>query len=138
MRKSSVATFGAALLTAVGLLTLPATMTAASAATRPDISPCTLTAYYPTSNGDVRGAASLSCSGEDTIQVQACLQQLVTGGWQNVVGGCATSPTEFTTYVSATGKSYPPTCGRWYRTWAWGDNDGETKTVLSDTYQGCT
>jgi hypothetical protein len=138
VRRSSLAIFSAAVLTGAGLLTLPATMTAASASTRPDISKCVLTAYYPTSNGKVRAAASFSCAGEDTIQVQTCLQQLVTGGWENVVGSCATSPTEFTTFVSATGKSYDATCGRWYRTWAWGYNDGDTGTALSDSYQGCT
>lgn len=138
MRKLPLATFGAALLTAVGLLALPATTSAASAAVRPSVPACTLTAYYPLSGGNVRGSANISCGTSDNIQVQTCLQQLVTGGWENVVGSCQTSQEVNGTSISATGKSYYPTCGRWYRTWAWGYNDGLTGTALSDTYKGCS
>jgi hypothetical protein len=136
--KGRIRIFGAALVAAAGLLAIPATTATASAAVRPDISPCTITAYYPTSGGNVRGYASLSCSGGDDIEVEACLQQLVTGGWEDVVGGCQTSSYVYGTYISATGKSYYPTCGRYYRTWAWGYDDGDTGTALSDSYKGCS
>jgi hypothetical protein len=136
--RRSLITFGAGLLAVAGLFSLPATMTAASAATAvPANYPCTLTAYYPLSNGFVRSYATMSCSGAEYIQVETCLEQLVTGGWQNVVGSCKTSPEAYGTYISATGQSYYPTCGRYYRTWAWGYN-GETGTTLSSAYKGCS
>ena len=122
-----------------GLLALPATMPAASASVRPGIYPCTLTANYPRESSSVVGASgSLSCSGEDTIYVTVCLEQLVTGGWQQVVGSCSTSPTVYSTYISTAGKSYVATCGRYYRTRASGYDDGDTGTVVSSGYQGCT
>lgn len=139
MKKAWTRILGAALLMAAGLLALPATMTAASAAaTSSATSPCVLVAHYPYSGGNVRAYATMSCSGADNIQVQTCLQQLITGGWKNVVGGCQTSQEVHGTQISATGKSYYPTCGRYYRTWAWGYNDGKTGTTLSSSYKGCS
>jgi hypothetical protein len=105
--KIRIFTFGAALVAAAGVLGLPATVSSASAAVRPDITPCVLTAYYPSSNGDV-------------------------------VGGCSTSAEIYGSHLSATGKSYYTTCGRYYRTWAWGYNDGDTGTALSSSYKGCS
>lgn len=136
--RRSLITFGAGLLMAAGLLTLPATMTAASAAASAAVPKCTLVAHYPYTNGAVRGYATMSCPSSANIKVQACLQQLVTGGWHNVVGGCQTSQEVYGTYISATGKSYYPTCQRYYRTWAWGYVDGDTGTVLSSSYKGCS
>jgi hypothetical protein len=136
--KVRIRIFCASLVTAAGLLALPATMATASAVVHPSINPCTLTAHGPGSGGIVRGYATMSCSGADNIEVEACLQQLVTGGWKNVVGGCQTSQEVHGTSISATGKSYYPTCGRYYRTWAWGYNDGKTGTVLSGSLKGCS
>lgn len=133
MFKSFLVACGAVLVAAVGFIGSPVTTTAASAAT-----PCTLVAHFPDAGGNVRAYATISCSGPNTIQVQTCLQQLVTGGWVNVVGGCQTSQRIFSTHTSATGKTYYATCGRWYRTWAWGYNNGKTGTALSAGYQGCS
>jgi hypothetical protein len=139
VRKSSLVSYGAALLTAVGLLAAPATMSAASAAVHPRIVPCTLTAYEPsTSSGDVQGYATFSCSANDDLQIEVCLQQLITGGWVDVVGGCYTSPVYDTNYLWAQSKAYPPTCGRYYRTWAEGWNDGVSGSTVSDGYEGCS
>jgi len=146
MRKLSAAAFGAGLLAAAGLLVLPATMPA-SAATVPATSvshtvkpsaTCTTSAYDPVSGGEVRGYATLSCTSSEDIQVQACLQQLITGGWVDVVGGCQTSQEVYGTYTSATGKSYYPTCGRYYRTKAVATVNGSTGSPLyGNGYQGC-
>jgi hypothetical protein len=107
VRKSPFTALAATAVMAGGLLALPATMPAASASVRPGIYPCTLTANYPRESSPVVGASgSLSCSGEDTIYVTVCLEQLVTGGWQQVVGSCSTSPTVYSTYISTAGKSY--------------------------------
>lgn len=149
MRKLSVATFGAGLLAAAGLLVLPATAPGASAATAtsatvsthqavtPDAT-CTTSAYDPVSGGNVRAYATLSCTAAEDIQVQACLQQLITGGWVDVVGGCQTSQEVYGTSISATGKSYYPTCGRYYRTKAVSTINGSTGSPLyGNGYQGC-
>ena len=134
-RMPSLATLGAGMLVAAGLLALPAT--AALAATPDD--GCTLGAYYPYSNGVVSGYAQIyNCNNPRDIQVQTCLQQLVTGGWQNVVGGCQTSQEVYGTFISATGKSYYPTCGRYYRSWGWADVNGHTVTEVSRSYKGCS
>lgn len=114
-----------------------ATATAASAATPDD--GCTLGAYYPYSYGAVRGYAQIyNCHASHDIQVQTCLQQLIPGGWKNVVGGCQTSQEVYGTFISATGKSYYPTCGRYYRSWGWADVDGHTVTAESNSYKGCS
>ena len=146
MRKLSRAIFGVGM--AAALLALPAAMSAASAATAPAASAartsvkpaftCTTTAYDPVSGGEVRGYATLSCSSAENIQVQACLQQLITGGWVDVVGGCQTSQEVHGTYTSATGKSYYPTCGRYYRTKAVSTINGTAgKPLYGGGYQGC-
>ena len=114
-----------------------ATAMAASAATPDD--GCTLGAYYPYSNGVVRGYAQIdNCGASHDIQVQTCLQQLIPGGWRNVRGGCQTSQEVYGTFISATGKSYYPTCGRYYRSWGWADVDGHTVTAVSNSYKGCS
>lgn len=143
-RIASLVTLGAGLLMAAGLLlvvptALVAPTTAASAAT------CTLFAGYPYSNGNVSGYAQISCTSAENIQVEACLQQLVTGGWQNVVGSCQTSQYVHGKFISATGRSYYPTCGRWYRSWAWSYINGVSGNTVNSgdsgqggTYKGCS
>jgi hypothetical protein len=136
MKKRTFATAGASILIAASLGVVPGTGSAGAAT--PD-NGCTLGAYYPYSGGIVRGYAQIyNCNGSHNIQVQTCLQQLVTGGWQNVVGSCATSQEVYSTFISATGKSYYPTCGRYYRSWGWAYVDGGTVTEVSNSYQGCS
>lgn len=135
MKRKSLISLVAGLLTIAGFLALPAT---AALADTP-VDGCHLGAYYPLSNGAVRGYAQIyNCNTSHNLQVETCLQQLVTGGWENVVGGCQTSQQGYGTFISATGKSYYVTCGRWYRSWGWADVDGYTATEYSNSYKGCS
>ena len=124
----------AALAVLLGAFTLSAAP--ASAAT---ISDCTFYATNPiTAADDLAAHGEINCSSNHSLQIEVCLQQLITGGWVDVVGSCATSPVTYGTSQAAGGKGYSQTCNRYYRNWAWVKVDGATSTDLSSSYKGCT
>jgi hypothetical protein len=104
---------------------------------------CTVTANQP---DYYTGVASINCPAHTTYSLQICLQQLVTGGWQNVGGIACTNDGPFTNGnssggVGGTGGSVSYfTSGRWYRTQAYvvvsRTGQGGDDYVYSSTCQG--
>lgn len=80
--------------------------------------------------------AKITCPTNHWIVVQACLQQLVTGGWQTVVYQghtyCAFNPADGGTFPATeddVSVGYVPmTCNRYYRDRSWGKADGQQDT----------
>ncbi len=135
------------LLTAVLAAAAVFSPSMASAATvSPDatsINGCTLGAYYPEVNygNNVRALGEIyNCNGYHYMDLTACLQQLVSGGWQNVVGSCQRLPQGsgmlYTNALGAQGPQYTATSGRYYRTDAYGAVDGYYAEEYSRSYQG--
>jgi hypothetical protein len=83
------------------------------------------------------GCAEIDCNHSASVEVQACMQQLVTGGWQTMNWTCRTfGPRDQPIiFVATAGVSYY-TANRYYRTWAWGSVNGATGTTLSSSCKG--
>jgi hypothetical protein len=113
-----------------------------SAAYSTGIDGCTLAAFTPGTTpgfGAPRAAGGVvSCpSWRSSRQLQVCMQQLVTGGWQTLQWTCSYTNSNqgfADTEISASVPYY--TAGRWYRSWAWGDVDGANTAVVSAGCQG--
>lgn len=124
-----------ALLAVLSAMTL-STAGAASAAT---IGNCTYFASNPiTAADDLVTEGQISCTSNHNLQLQVCLEQLITGGWVDVVGSCHTSPVIYGRSQATNGKAYSQTCNRYYRNQAWVTVDGATASTLSSSYKGCT
>jgi hypothetical protein len=83
-------------------------------------------------------AVGVGCNTNNHVQVQVCLQQLVTGGWETIDFTCA----DYDWYGSAVTWAYRShqvpywTAGRWYRSWAWIDSGGHTASGASGGFKG--
>ena len=107
---------------------------------------CTLTAgdplYYtdlgtPPGNQWIGFSYVLCQSGYDNLEIQTCLQQLVTGGWKTISSTCETGRNNNDDNVSSyTGGLSSLVKGRYYRTWAWGYVNGKTSTTESSGVKG--
>jgi hypothetical protein len=103
---------------------------------------CTLTADVP---GHTPGfyapraaGGTIKCpSWRNNIQLQVCMQQLVSGGWQTMHWTCTYTGTVSGLGVSAISYNVSYyTAGRWYRSWAWGDVNGANTAIVSAGCQG--
>ncbi len=105
---------------------------------------CTLTATKPNSSGS--GIGDIFCPANYTISGRLCLEQLVTGGWENVggiacqnIGPTSTGNTAADIGGSTGGVSFY-TAGRFYRarTWATVSHAGQTgsNNIVSDACKG--
>lgn len=102
---------------------------------------CTLRAWKPNGHaGDpMRSWGEIDCPRNESVEVQVCMQQLITGGWQTMEWSCVThSPPGGVGDLTGVASQPVPyyTNGRWYRTWAWGYASGATNTTLSNTCKG--
>jgi hypothetical protein len=96
---------------------------------------CTFAVYSPSPSGR-NGFAQLGCAYNENLELEVCLQQLVTGGWQTINWTCATTHS-LSYYVDEHSGQVPYyTSGRWYRTWAWAYANGATRAVVSGGFQG--
>jgi len=96
---------------------------------------CAFAVYSP-SGGGRNGFAQLGCPNNENLQLQVCLQQLVTGGWQTIDWTCSTTHS-LSYYVDEySGKVPYYTNGRWYRTWAWAYANGASRAIVSGGFQG--
>lgn len=132
----------AVLLTGV-LFAMPSAAPGGSVATATAGGPlCHVYAAYPEAAVHLaRAGVSVDCPSVQHIQAQTCLYQLVTGGWRKVVGSCNTSSLVFARAKAIYGKTYPATCDRFYKTWAWGYVRGATPSAVSGwsgSWKGCT
>ena len=86
---------------------------------------CTM--YASISQQSRNGFGEISCgSYENKVEVEACLEQLVTGGWQTLNWTCIyyTNPNDHH-YAWATTNSVPYwTTNRWYQTQVWARVNG--------------
>jgi hypothetical protein len=108
---------------------------AATSVTQVGLGNCTFAVYSPSGSGR-DGFAQLGCPNNEDLQLEVCLQQLVTGGWQTINWTCATTHS-LSYYVDEySGKVPYYTSGRWYRTWAWGYANGASRAIVSGGFQG--
>jgi hypothetical protein len=86
---------------------------------------CSTLAFQPTEFlSEMEGDASVVCSGPvQTLSLQECLQNLITGGWVTVAchPGASSSWTEHgVSYIDGNEvQDFVCVIGRWYRMWAW-------------------
>jgi hypothetical protein len=107
----------------------------ASSYTQVGLGDCTFAVTSPSPSGR-NGFAVLGCPNNENLQLQVCLQQLVTGGWQTINWTCTTTHS-LSYYVDEhSGKVPYYTNGRWYRTWAWGYANGASRPIVSSGFQG--
>lgn len=77
-------------------------------------------------------------TGDAHMNVQTCMWQLVTGGWQQMNWTCD-GPASSPQWASLLSASTPRVCltpGRWYNEWTWGYVNGATGTYFSGSLQG--
>nr|HEX4317795.1 hypothetical protein [Kofleriaceae bacterium] len=91
------------------------------------VSGCTM--YASISQGTRNGFGEVSCGNyENTLEVETCVEQLVTGGWQTINWTCfdySNANTGDHHYVWATSYAVPYwTSGRWYQTQVWARVNG--------------
>jgi hypothetical protein len=103
-----------------------------------DLIPGAPTRYTQVDPPGWHGFGAVSCkSGWDDLEVKACMQQLLTGGWQTMQWTCETGKDKNSDVVSTyTAKVPYLTKGREYRTWVWGDINGHTNTTESPGVRG--
>lgn len=84
------------------------------------------------------GFGAVSCkSGYDELEVQVCMQQLLSSGWETMQWSCGTGKDKNSDVVSAyTNRVSYLTKGREYRTWVWGYVNGKTNTTESPGVKG--
>lgn len=103
---------------------------------------CTVTAWQPDNYAHLRmsGYGSIICTQNvDELQLQECMQNLVTGGWQTTIclPGANSHYTAYgTNYID--GETIFSGCvqNRWYRMWAWGWAYYGNTTSGTDTSNG--
>lgn len=110
-----------AVLAPLGTAAIPAT---ANAATPIGGSGCDLHAYLPSHQSGIQWYASgeISCNTSSNLDIQVCMQQLVSGGWQTIGSSCTSGSSMGLVTKDITSESYDVslTLRRWYRTWDWG------------------
>lgn len=108
-----------------------------------DVTDCVVTAWQPTLYASLRmqGYGSIICSeAVAELQLQECMQNLVTGGWRTTI--CLPSASgHYTKYGTSyiDGELIQSGCveGRWYRMWAWKWAwDGSNASSATDTSNG--
>jgi hypothetical protein len=89
------------------------------------VSGCTI--YASITKGDKNGFGEIACPYyADSLEVEACLEQLVTGGWETIDWTCAVySSSSDHTFLWTTTYAVPYwTAGRWYQTQVWARVNG--------------
>ncbi len=122
----------------IAALTIGLAFTATASATNTlayGSGPCHVGAnFYGTGGGGYAGAGYNGCPWTQWMQLQTCIQYLVTGGWQNYF--CWTSTGQYTSYISHSTMTFYPGnwSNRWWREQTWGYASGSTAIVYSDSY----
>lgn len=129
------------LVATLAAVAAPAAILPATASAYAPLGPCILRAFTPNTAqspgyNNMSGYGEVQCNTTRSIAINVCLQQLVTGGWQNVY--CTgQSVYEHASYIyGSTYSVWYPVNGRWYRTWDRGWADGTTNTYTSSGVQG--
>jgi hypothetical protein len=95
---------------------------------------CQLHAYAPNSSRFSSG--KITCPNKESLKIQVCMQQLISGGWSTMQWTCVQA-SDYGTLVFANTPQIPYyTKGRWYRTWTWGSANGHPATYVSSGIQG--
>lgn len=106
--------------------------------TAADIAGCNM--YASITYADRNGFGEVACPYyADTLEVEACLEQLVTGGWETIDWTCADFSSDTDHHFVWTTTYQVPywTNGRWYRTQVWARvNGGAWGYITSDGIQG--
>jgi hypothetical protein len=83
---------------------------------------------------------TINCGNRENLQIEVCMWQLVTGGWEQMNWTCrtASSPSgDPWSNIGVASNAVPYfTNGRWYQTWAWGYANGSQVALWSPTCKG--